>query len=95
MKEPQFSEKFVKKGGVKMRKMLWEFVNNEESARLKISACALSKEDFIEIKGRLEKIKGLHFDIIDADSITATITGDYDYINTLRKQLESEGWEWE
>jgi len=76
-----------------MRKQLVEFkaVNEYETATLQVSAVCLSPAEHTGILAELEKISGICFTFIDADTIQAVISGDYDSVyDTTRKLMENE-----
>ena len=77
-----------------MSKSLVEFSEVNEVWTLEISAFALSPEEHNNILDELSRETSFILKHIDADSIRAEITGDYDDIIAIMKKLQSQGWKW-
>jgi hypothetical protein len=77
-------------------KLFCEFRQDEEEKyRLDLYACALSDEEFWEVRNDLENLGyPVRYFNIQCDSIQAGIFGQYDQVIEQLKKLESLRWAW-
>jgi len=69
------------------------FSNNEEGAKLEIYCYDLESGEVENLIPQLEK-KGFELIYIDADSLMAKISGGYQDITGLMKELKEQGFSW-
>ncbi|GEM_PF-6031487 len=79
-----------------MTKQFLEFSQGaqDDEYYLEVLAYDISKEEFKAVREELDG-HGFRYQHIEADSIKAKLTGSYDSVIEVVRDLEGRGWTWE